>query len=145
MLMKYCNHAGCNKLINYNEKYCTKHKQDIANSKKEYETQYRDKDAKRFYNSKEWKVTRQQVMIKQNGIDLYLYMTTGEVVKAEHVHHIIERDEDTSKALDPNNLICLSHSTHSIISKIYRQSAAKKRAKQKELLTIVKKYYQRQQ
>ena len=132
---------GCNALIRYNEKYCEKHKQDRTITQREYDATKRDMEAKRFYNSKAWKETRKQALIKQKGIDIYLYMTTGQVIKAEHVHHIIERSEDESRALDLNNLICLSHSTHSAISKIYSQSNAKKKAKQKELLALIKEYY----
>ena len=140
MLKKYCNHAGCNTLIDYNEKYCSKHKRVAAVSQKEYDKHVRDKAAKAFYNSKAWKSLRINALTKQNGIDVYLYVTEGVIVKAEHVHHIIERSEDSSRALDINNLICLSGKTHSMISKLYKQSATKKKETQNMLFNILEKY-----
>lgn len=140
MLKKYCNHAGCNTLIDYNEKYCSKHKRVAAVGQKEYDKYIRDKVAKAFYNSKAWKILRKDALVKQNGIDVYLYVTEGVIVKAEHVHHIIERSEDASRALDINNLICLSSKTHSMISKLYKQSKTKKKETQKMLFDILKKY-----
>ena len=141
MIKKYCNHPGCNTLINYNEKYCSKHRRTAAVSQKEYDLYRRDKEAKKFLNSKAWKNKRKEALIKQHGIDVYLYITKGEVVPAEHVHHIIERSEDTSRALDIDNLICLSNSTHSMIEKVYKDTR-KKKEMQKMLFNVLKKYYE---
>ncbi len=141
MLKKYCNHPGCNTLIDYNEKYCQKHKKTARADQKEYDMYMRDKEAKKFYNSKAWKIIRRKALIKQQGIDVYLYVTQGKIVTAEHVHHIVERSEDASKALDIDNLICLSGSSHSMISKLYKQSPEQKKATQKLLRDVLKKYY----
>ena len=119
-LKKFCAHCGCNRLIDCTERYCNAHKRrDKAESDKDYDKNRRNKEAKAFYNSLPWKRKRQQILVRDKGIDVYVYMTEGRIVKAEHVHHIVELDEDSSLALVDSNLISLSAATHSAISKVY--------------------------
>lgn len=119
-LKKFCAHCGCNKLIDCTERYCGVHKKrDKAESDKDYDKNRRNKEAKAFYNSIAWKRKRQQILVRDRGIDVYVYMTEGRLVKAEHVHHIVELDENPGLALVDDNLISLSAATHSAISKVY--------------------------
>nr|DAJ33536.1 MAG TPA: HNH endonuclease [Caudoviricetes sp.] len=132
-LKKFCAHCGCNRLIDCTERYCGAHKKrDKAESDKQYDKSQRNKEAKAFYNSTAWKQKRQQILIRDKGIDVYVYMTECRIVKAEHVHHIIELEEDSSLALVDDNLISLSAATHSIISRVYKD--ARKRQQMQEKL-----------
>lgn len=122
-LKKFCAHCGCNKLIDCTERYCDVHKKrDKAESDKQYDKSQRNKEAKAFYNSTAWKQKRQQILIRDKGIDVYVYMTECRIVKAEHVHHIVELEEDSSLALVDDNLISLSAATHSTISRVYKDA-----------------------
>lgn len=71
-----------------------------------------------FYRSKEWKVVRDLVIIRDNGCDLGVlgYEIHGRIL----IHHLnpisvedIERR--TSILLDPEYLICTTHNTHNAI------------------------------
>lgn len=142
MLKKYCNHTGCTNLIDQSEKYCSKHKTTAAETQKQYDVYVRDKDSKRFLNSKAWQNLRKLALIRDKGMDIVLFMTEGKIVKAEHVHHIIERSENPNKALDIDNTISVSSATHSKISKAYKHSPDKKKKTQDMLFKILNKYKQ---
>lgn len=58
-LRKYCASPECNKVIDINKTYCSKHAVTKAQRDKEYDTKYRDQKAKAFYNSKAWRLTRE--------------------------------------------------------------------------------------
>jgi hypothetical protein len=69
-------------------------------------------------------------------------MTTGEMVAADTVHHVIEFKTDKTKALDINNLISLSNSTHAMIHQLYKKDKEKI---QQILFSIIKQYRDREQ
>ncbi len=140
MLKKYCNHTGCNKLIPATESYCEKHKNTAAVSQKEYDQKIRDKESKRFLNSKGWQTIRKQTLIRDQGLDVYLFVTEHRIVKADHVHHIIPRADAPALALDINNLISLSNDTHSYIESQYRQSEETKITIQNKLNKVLEEY-----
>lgn len=104
---------------------------------KEYDSRYRDKQAAAFYHSAAWIRTRDYVLSLDNGCDVYLYMTTGQIVAADTVHHITPLSDDRNRALDIDNLISLSADTHSMIERRYRQD---KHAAMNELYEMLKKY-----
>ena len=122
-LMKYCNRSGCNRLVPQGVKYCAAHTVNkTAENKerhKEYDAHCRDRKAKAFYNSGEWRAARARALARDTNIDIYLYIMEGKVEPADTVHHIIELSEDYSKRCDLNNLISISEATHSMISKAY--------------------------
>jgi len=88
---------------------------------KEYDKYSRDKESKKFYDGKQWRTVRAYVL-SIDEIDVYLYMTTGEVEVANEVHHIVPRRDDRAKELTIDNLISLTHSTHSMIEKRYKKN-----------------------
>lgn len=92
---------------------------------KEYDRYFRDKTSKGFYHSSEWIKKRAAVLELDNGIDVYIYMTTGEILLADTVHHIIPLKDDWTKRLDEENLMSLSHDTHSIIEQKYKENKEK--------------------
>lgn len=139
-LRKFCAHPGCNKVIDITKTYCDRHTVTKAQRDKEYDTKYRDRKAKAFYNSKAWQIARQRVLTLDNHIDLYLYATERRIVKASLVHHIIEYREDPSKGLDPNNLISVSEETHEKTIKQAYANEESKREMQNQLRKAIKEY-----
>lgn len=72
----------------------------------------------KFYTSAEWKRVRNEVIIRDNGCDMGLpgYPIRGKI----YIHHIepLTLDDvanNSYKMLDPNNLVCVSQSTHNAI------------------------------
>lgn len=73
----------------------------------------------KFYNSPEWKKTRQKVIARDEGCDMghQDYPISGRII----VHHlnaitpemVVNRDP---ALFDMNNLICVSHDTHEAIT-----------------------------
>lgn len=71
-----------------------------------------------FYQSKEWRRVRDQVIIRDNGYDLGI--KGREISGRIYVHHInpITVEDvlyNLDYCLDPNNLICSSFNTHQAI------------------------------
>lgn len=71
-----------------------------------------------FYRSREWKLARRAVIIRDNGCDLGI--ADREIVDKIYIHHInpitLEDVVRHSYSLfDPENLICVSHRTHEAI------------------------------
>ena len=71
-----------------------------------------------FYNSKEWKPCRRDIIVRDNGCDLAI--PDREIFGRIIVHHInpitiddIEFGRDC--VLDPDNLVCTSHNTSNAI------------------------------
>ncbi len=104
---------------------------------KEYDQHRRDKRSKAFYCSSLWERTRGAALAADDGIDVYVYMTTGEVIAADTVHHIIPLKDDWERRCDVNNLMSLSHDTHSMIERMYKQNKTKM---QKELSEMLSRY-----
>ena len=88
---------------------------------RDYDRYGRDQKSKHYYNSNEWLRIRSATLEKDNGIDVYIYMTRGEVVAADTVHHIIPLRDDWSMRNDIDNLISLQHDTHSMIEQMYQK------------------------
>ena len=145
-LMKYCNKAGCNRLIPQGVRYCAAHTIDKAAENKErhkeYDSHCRNQTAKAFYNSNEWRAARARALARDTGIDIYLYIMEGRVAAADTVHHIIELSEDYSRRCDLDNLISISEATHSMISKAYKD-VAKKDQMQQTLRECIREYKRR--
>lgn len=133
-LMKYCNKIGCKKLVPQGVKYCELHTMNKTEENrqrhKEYDAHRRNQKAKEFYNSTEWKAARARALARDANIDIYLYIMEGRIVPADTVHHIVELMEDYSMRCDLNNLISISESTHSMISKAYKDSIKKAKMQQ---------------
>lgn len=116
-LYKVC--GSCGKKIESGTK-CLCQQRDY----KVYDTTGRDKDAKRFYNSSLWIKTRDYVLC-MDEVDVYLYMTKGEIKLANTVHHIVPLRDNRQKALDVANLMSLHHDTHSMIEQMYKKDKKK--------------------
>lgn len=71
-LKKLCR---CGKVIEFNQRYCDycekKYKQYRKETNRYYDKNIRDKKSVAFYNSPEWIRTREHVLRKYKGLDLY--------------------------------------------------------------------------
>lgn len=134
MILKICNRCG--KVIPTGTK-CN----CITPYKKDYNKFRRDKKIKEFRASKEWRAVRAEVIEDSDGYDLYLYYTTGELVKGSSVHHIhpLSSEEGWKRRTDKSNLINLSEQTHGVIEMKYKNENARERLIQ-ELEDIVAKH-----
>lgn len=122
--LKYCNCSGCNQMVKQGEKYCLRHQhRGVADQKeknKTYDRYCRNEKAKAFYHSREWINIREQILIRDNYIDLYQYAKKNKIVRANTVHHIIELSEDWSKRNVLTNLISVSEETHKMLTIAYK-------------------------
>lgn len=87
---------------------------------KEYDRFARDRESKKFYDSVAWKKVREYVLAG-DGLDVFLYMTTGQVVAADMVHHIVPLRDNRDMGLSVSNLISLSSSTHGVVEQMYKE------------------------
>lgn len=111
--------------------------QCLKDRHKEYDKYSRDRLSKQYYNSREWEAVREHVLQLDEGIDVYVYMTQGIVIRADTVHHIVPLRENWSLRNNVNNLISLNHDTHSMIEQQYRKN---KNEMQEELKAMVQQY-----
>jgi 5-methylcytosine-specific restriction endonuclease McrA len=130
MLYRRCGRCG-KRIVSGTKCTCLK------NRHKEYDKYSRDRRSKDFYNSKEWARTRREVLEMDDGIDVYVFVTTGEIVLADTVHHIVPLKTDWSQRLNKNNLMSLHHDTHSKIEDRYKAGDADI---VKELMDILEKF-----
>ncbi len=146
-LMKYCNRNGCNKLVPQGMRYCAAHTMNRATENKErhkeYDAHCRNQTANAFYNSGEWRAERARTLARDTGIDIYIYIMTGEVVPDDMVHHIIELSEDYSKRCNIDNLISVSDRTHKIIIDKAYKDETKKAHMQQTLRECIREYKRR--
>ena len=107
---------------------------------RDYNKNWRDKKSQDFYTSREWKRIRDFIMLRYDGVDVYEYAETGEIIKADVVHHIIPLSEDTERRLDESNLIPLSHASHNHIHDVYDKGEDQKREMQNRLRECIEQY-----
>lgn len=111
--------------------------QCLKDRHKEYDKYRRDRRSKQYYNSREWEVVREHVLQLDEGIDVYVYMTQGIVIRADTVHHIVQLKENWNLRSNEDNLISLNHDTHSMIEQQYRKN---KNEMQEALKAMVQQY-----
>lgn len=87
---------------------------------KEYDRYSRDKRSKDFYNGSEWEKARADTLNIDENTDVYIFVTTGEIVAADTVHHVEPLKDAWEKRIDIDNLMALHHDTHSRIEKMYK-------------------------
>lgn len=128
-IKKYCSYTGCRVLLDEDIRYCEKHeKQAKANravSDKRYSNNRKDQKEQDFYRSPTWIKARDASIIYYYGFDIYEYYTTGLIIEADTVHHIIQIKEDWNKRIDLNNLIPLSDANHSYVHSQYNRGNKK--------------------
>lgn len=130
-IYKQCSRCGKRILAGTN---CICQKQYQKQRYKEYDKHARNKERNTFYASVQWERTRAEVLELDEGMDVYLYMTEGKVVAADTVHHITPLADDWQSRLDKDNLMSLSHETHSTIERRYQEEKEQMIKELKEML-----------
>lgn len=159
-LNKFC--CRCNAIIGYRDKYCIDCQSEIDRVKKEkfdtylrcrkangedkevykkYKNNRIDEREQRFYNSKEWKQVRDNVISIYKYIDIYAYYKYTEVIPATCIHHIVEIKKDWELRLDKNNLISLSDKSHLEIHRRLRDDEKEVIKELKEMLERFKREF----
>jgi hypothetical protein len=123
-IKKICNQPGCNILIDYGQRYCSKHIKDYEERQRQRHLEYKkyrnDKAEQAFYVSDEWIKTRDSIKVKYCGLCLYSLFILKQIVFCDTVHHIITLKDDWDMRLDEDNLISLSDGVHKQIHIWYR-------------------------
>jgi 5-methylcytosine-specific restriction enzyme A len=111
--LKPCATIRCSNLTI--DRYCEEHKEIQvkyqADRYKHYDRTSRDKKAAAFYNSKEWERTRQQALIRDNGLCLSCLMNK-EITMADMVDHIVPIKIAWHLRTNLNNLQSLCNACH---------------------------------
>ena len=106
-----------------------------------YDANQRDKKSRVFYTGKEWLKKREEILSLDDGIDVYLFMTRGEIRAADTVHHIIPLKDDWEQRFADENLMSLNHDTHSMIEQKYKTN----KPEIEQILIKMLQEYRRQQ
>lgn len=72
-----------------------------------------------------------------NGIDIYNYFKTREIISGTLANHIVEVTEDKDLMFDINNLIWISDTSH---REIHNRYCKEKEKTQQELQQMIAKY-----
>jgi hypothetical protein len=129
-IKKYCSYTGCRVLLEEGIIYCDKHKKRAMQNKvyndRRYSINRNDKKEQNFYRSHYWAMARDIAIAHYYGIDIYEYYTTGQIIEAETVHHIIPIKDDWSKRIDQHDLLPLTYANHRHIHRKYKNGEKKK-------------------
>ena len=102
-----CGHAGCRELIDYDVKYCERHKDSYSKQYNKFRWNNQN-DYVKFYNSKAWRELSKSALIDS----YYTCKMCGQ--DAVLSDHIIPTEIDWNKRLDKNNIQTLCHRCHTI-------------------------------
>lgn len=137
--LKPCKHFGCPNLTR--ESYCEQHKykaqQEKSQRQRYYDQYIRNKKHAAFYTSPEWAKTRDYVLAKYKGLDLYAFFIEKKIVYADTIHHIEELKDNWNRRLDIDNLFPLSTSNHNHIHSLYEKD---KKKTQQLLFSLLEKW-----
>lgn len=85
----------------------------VYGKSKVYNSHNKDAKAKKFYNSKEWKLTRKKVIIRDNGFCQICLKRDPDLYRlGNYVHHILSLADNPELALEMSNLILLCADCH---------------------------------
>lgn len=141
---KICKKINCNKLIDYNKKYCPEHEIEMIKKRKEkfkrYDEERKDSREWRFYRTKGWINKREKILTKYAGLDIYEFIVNDMIVYANTVHHITPLKEDWNSRLEDENLFPLSERNHKLIHIEYEKGEENKKEMQRKLIGIMMKW-----
>lgn len=109
------------------------------NRHKEYKRYRTDDKEQSFYSSKEWKIIKNKVKNKFNGIDIYSYYVLGKIEYGQTTHHIETLKDNWDRRLDIDNLIYLTESNH---QKIHAGIERNKKEIMDMLYRLIKRFEQ---
>lgn len=134
MFLKQCR---CGKVIPQAIKMCDECVQKNSSRHMEYNMTRRTKQSTDFYKSTAWKRTRTAVLTEFDSIDIFALYINNELLEAQEVHHIEELKDNWTRRFDISNLIPLNHNTHTLITRLYKQSEATKKQAQYALKLLI--------
>lgn len=70
------------------------------------------RDIEKWYNSREWKSARKRAIEHCAGLDIIVYLETGEIIPGEIVHHIVPLEESWEMRCSIENLVYITERTH---------------------------------
>lgn len=121
---KYC--EKCRKIHEVGDckKEPTLIEKDIAEKKKAQQKRRQSKTydemneeelkIQKFYNSKEWRKKRLEILERSNGLCVVCWLL-GRVRLASSVHHIVKLRDDFELRLDDKNLIAVCRDCHELV------------------------------
>ena len=118
MIMKLCNHAGCNTMVPFNQRYCDKHQPEPRASDNERYA-YRKAIGGRyfkFYKSKAWRKLSYSYRLAHPLCERC--QANGLYVQAQVVDHRVPIRVDWSRRLDETNLQSLCNACHGTKTKV---------------------------
>lgn len=114
--LRPCNKIGCRNITS--QTYCEEHSYIPEERKKERDKHYnrykRDQETQKFYDGRAWRRTREQIMMRDNGMCQHC-LKENKIIHADVVHHIKYFKDYPELALDIKNLISLCHACHNKI------------------------------
>lgn len=102
---------------------------------KQYDKYRRNKEAKKFYDSKAWRDCRKLALIRDNYL-CQECLKYDSITPADMVHHIKERTDHPELALTLDNLVSLCNACHN--KEHPEKGGRKKNKKQKRRVPVVK-------
>ena len=106
-----CSNRRCRVLIDYDKKYCDKHKEDANKHHKTYDKYKRDRRSMSLYHSVAWRKLRRQALIRDEWL-CQMCLKEGILTQAKIGDHIIPIKQDWDKRLDIDNIQSLCMSCH---------------------------------
>jgi 5-methylcytosine-specific restriction enzyme A len=107
--LKPCRTIGCPNLTR--ERYCNQHTNGLAKERSYYDRFIRDKDSKKFYNSKAWNIAREQALIRDNRLCQHC-LNRKRITYADMVDHIVPIKINWELRVSINNLQSLCNACH---------------------------------
>lgn len=106
---------NCRILIPFGNTYCEK---CYSANLKEKKDGLKDKQAEKVSKSGTWKIVREKIIARDNGVCV-LCLKRGYIQhKSLQVHHLIKRTSDISLAYDPSNLVTVCRTCHEEIEEL---------------------------
>ena len=109
-LLKLC---SCGKVIDASQSKCESCRSKKNERHQLYDKYRRDKKAAAFYNSKEWRIIREQVMTRDLGLCQECFRNK-KITIATEVDHIVPIKVEWAFRLELGNLQALCHKCHTI-------------------------------
>ncbi|WP_054948968.1 HNH endonuclease [Numidum massiliense] len=106
---KPCAAPGCPNLTD--GQYCEQHAHKSAERDRYYDRHHRDKQARTFYRSPEWKLVRQRALNRDSGLCQHC-LRRKRITMADMVDHIVPIRKAWHLRLDTRNLQSLCNSCH---------------------------------
>lgn len=101
---------NCNRATRNANGFCDEHQQHVRDSEREYENSPQRRADRKFYQSAKWKRFRAMILNKNPMCEPC--EATGRTRLADHVHHVVDRKVDPSKAFDESNARRVCRSCH---------------------------------